>query len=55
VLAAPGRAVAAGLVPLALGTPESERSQGADGVRRFCATRDDAGNRGAGGWEPVDH
>ena len=35
-VADPGRAVAAGLAPLALGTLESERSRGADGVRRFC-------------------
>jgi SRSO17 transposase len=34
---------------------ESERSHGANGVRRLCAPRDDSGHRGAGGWEPVDH
>ena len=32
------------LAPLALGPPESERPDGTDGVRRFCATGDDAGN-----------
>jgi hypothetical protein len=54
-VAAPGRAVAAGLAPRALGTPEAARARGTDGVRRFCATRDDPGHRGPGGWEPVDH